>query len=199
MVFIGSDEPLDIYLLIFLLMALLLIIRSNLEDRRWDWTIRGIRVPMVVRRQFATIGILLSLLSLAFAWSVPSSDMQERLNNFQRFLASDPIQQMAEVWNRLFAPIEGDGPTTTDYYGADLLNLSGAVSLGDDVVFEVEAPSDEYRYYWRSRVFERYTDGQWSPSADLRVTDRSVPLEIAMGSEVIGESRVVVQQRFNRR
>ena len=197
MVFFSGDDPLDVYLFVFLLMSLFLIVRSNLENRRWDWTIRGVRVPMLVRRQFATIGVLLSLLSLAFAWGVPSGDLQERLDNFQRFLASDPIQELAEVWNRLFAPIEGDGPTTTDYYGADLLNLSGAISLGDDVVLEVEAPPGEHRYYWRSRVFERYTDGQWSPSADLRITDRSAPLEIAMASDVIGTSRIAVRQRFS--
>ena len=196
MVFFSGEEPLDIYLFCFLLMALVLIVRSNLVGREWDWHIRGIRVPTVVRRQFAAIGILLSLLALAFAWGIPSNDLQERLDAFQRFLASDPIQQMAEAWSRLFAPIEGDGPATSDYYGADLLNLGGAISLGDDVVLTVDAPPGLHRYYWRSRVFERYTDGQWSPSADLRITDRSAPLEVVMNSEVIGSRRQSVRQRF---
>ncbi len=196
LVFFTGDEPLDIYLFAYLLLALILIIRSNLDNRRWDWTLRGVRVPTIVRRQFATIGLLLSLLSLAFAWGVPSGDLQDRLNEFQRFLASDPLKEMADVWNRLFAPIEGDGPSTTDYYGADLLNLGGAISLGDDIVLEVEAPRDAHRYYWRSRVFERYIDGQWSPSADLRITDRAAPLEMALGGEVIGRQRQAVTQRF---
>ena len=100
------------FLFCFLLVALVLIVRSNLDRREWDWYLRGVRVPSIVRRQFATIGIFLSLLALAFAWGVPSNDLQERLNAFQRFLASDPIQQMAEVWNRLFAPIEGEGSAT---------------------------------------------------------------------------------------
>lgn len=196
LIFFSGGEPLDVYLFGFLLMALVLIVRSNLDQRAWDWYLRGVRVPTMVRRQFAAIGIVLSLLALAFAWGVPSNDLQERLNTFQRFLASDPIQQMAEVWNRLFAPIEGEGSATTDYYGADLLNLGGAISLGDDVVFTVDAPRSSQRYYWRSRVFERYADGQWSPSADLRITDRSAPVEVAMHSEVIGAGRQSVLQRF---
>ena len=196
MVFFSGEESLDVYLFCFLLMALVLIVRSNLVGREWDWYIRGIRVPTVVRRQFAAIGILLSLLALAFAWGIPSNDLQDRLDAFQRFLASDPIQQMAEAWSRLFAPIEGDGPATSDYYGADLLNLGGAISLGDDVVLTVDTPPGLHRYYWRSRVFERYTDGQWSPSADLRITDRSAPLEVVMNSEVIGSRRQSVRQRF---
>ena len=141
-VFFSGDDPLDRYLFGFILMALALIVRSHLDTRQWDWSLRGISVPAFVQRQFAAIGIMLSLLALAFAWSVPSSDIDERLQNFQRFLASDPIQQLADVWNRLFAPIEGEGPATTDYYGADLLNLSGAISLGDDIVFTVDAPPE---------------------------------------------------------
>ena len=195
-VFYSGDDPLDRYLFGFILMALALIVRSHLDTRQWDWSLRGVSVPTFVRRQFAAIGIMLSLLALAFAWSVPSSDIDERLENFQRFLASDPIQQLADVWNRLFAPIEGEGPATTDYYGADLLNLSGAVSLGDDVVLSVDAPAEGYRFYWRSRIFERYTDGQWSPSADLRITDRSPPVELLMNEEVTGGRRVPVKQRF---
>ena len=196
LIFFRGGEALDIYLFSFLLMALVLIVRSNLDRREWDWYLRGVRVPRMVRRQFAAIGILLSLIALSLAWSVPSSDLQHRLNAFQRFLASDPIQQMADVWNRLFSPIEGEGSATTDYYGADLLELGGAIRLGDDVVFTVEAPPPPQRYYWRSRVFERYTDGKWSPSADLRITDRTAPIEIAMNGEVIGGGRQILRQRF---
>ena len=196
MAFFSGEEPLDIYLFCFLLVALALVIRSHLSARQWEWSSRGVRVPIVVKRQFATIGIVLSLLALLFAWQLPSSDLQDRLDAFQRFLATDPIQQLAEVWSRLFAPLEGDGPATTDYYGADLLDLGGAVKLGDDVVFTVEAPAGPHRYYWRSRVFERYTNGQWSPAADLRITDRSPPLEIQMNQEVIGAGRESVRQRF---
>ena len=192
----SGREPLDIHLVVFSAMALVLIVRSNLDSRESEWFLTGIRVPTIVRRQFAAIGIALSVLGLAFAWGVPTNSLQERLDSFQEFLASDPVQQMSEMLNRLFAPIEGDGPTTTDFYGADLLNLGGAVSLGDDVVLLVDAPRDEYRYYWRSRVFERYIDGQWSPSADLRITDRSSPMQLNMNAEVIGFRRQEVRQQF---
>ena len=195
-VFFSGDEPLDRFLFAYLLLALALIVRSHLDARQWEWSLRGVAVPAVVRRQFATIGIFLSLLALLFAWGLPSGGLEERLASFQRFLASDPIQQIAEAWNRMFAPLEGEGPATSDYYGADLLNLSGAISLGDDVVFTVEAPQRSQPYYWRSRVFERYADGQWSPSADLRITDRSPPLKLLMNSEVIGSTRQQVEQRI---
>ena len=195
-IFFSGAEPLDRFLFGFLLLALALIVRSHLDTRQWDWSLRGVAVPTVVRRQFATIGILLALLALLFAWGLPSGGLEERLASFQRFLASDPIQQIAEAWNRVFAPLEGEGPATSDYYGADLLNLRGAISLGEDVVFTVEAPRRSQPYYWRSRVFERYANGQWSPSADLRITDRSPPLQLLMNSEVTGSARQQVEQRI---
>ena len=70
-VFFSGDDPLDRYLFGFILMALVLIVRSHLGTRQWDWSLRGISVPTFVQRQFAAIGILLSVLALAFAWSVP--------------------------------------------------------------------------------------------------------------------------------
>ena len=196
MILYSGEERLDSHLAIYLLMALVLIVRSHLDTRELEWSIRNIHVPRAVRRQFATIGVVLSLLGLAFAWGVPSAGLQERLDSFQEFLTSDPIQRMSEVWSRLFPPIQGDGPATTDYYGADLLNLGGAISLGDDVVFLVDAPQSGHRYYWRSRVFERYIDGQWSPSADLRITDRSAPIEVSMNTETIGYRRQAVTQHI---
>ena len=196
MILYAGDAPLDGYLIAFLLVALLLLVRSNLDARQWNWYINGIRVPKVVWRQFAAIGILLSALALAIAWSIPSSNLQQQLDAFQSFLASDPIQQMSELWNRLFTPLEGEGPATTDYYGSDFLNLGGAVRLGDEVVMRVAAPPTDQRYYWRSRVFERYVDGQWSPSAELRITDPAAPLDLPMSAEVIGGRRAEIEQVF---
>jgi hypothetical protein len=169
MVVYAGEANLDWYLLIFVFMALLLIVRSNLDAREWDWYVSGVRVPKRLRYQFLSVGATISLVALLLAWVVPSGTLQERLENFQRFLASDPMQRMSEFWNRLVEPVEAEGPATADYYGGDSLNLGGAIRLGDQVILLVDATTD-YRYYWKSRVFERYVNGRWSPSAT-----RSVP------------------------
>lgn len=177
MVVYGGDASLDLYLLIFVFMSLLLIVRSNLDAREWDWHVNGVRVPKRLRYQFLSVGATISLAALLLAWAVPSGDLQERLNNFQRFLTSEPIQRMSEFWNRLVEPVEAEGPATADYYGGDSLNLGGAIRLGDQVIMLINAPT-ENRYYWKSRVFERYVNGRWSPSATRRVPDLIEPLEV---------------------
>jgi len=188
MIVYSGDANLDIYLLIFIFMALLLIVRSNLEAREWDWYVNGVQVPRKVRQQFMWLGSAISLFALLLAWNVPSTDLQERLDNFQRFLAAEPLQQMSEFWNRLIEPVESQGPATTDYYGGDSLELGGAIQLGDQVIMVVEADPVN-RYYWRSRIFENYDGSRWRPSATRRVPDFDTPLEVNQAPEMLGAAR----------
>lgn len=188
MVVYSGNADLDLYLIVFLFMALLLVVRSHLDAREWDWYASGIRVPMRLRAQFLRAGSVLAFIALLIAFAIPNDDVQERLSNFQRFLESDPIRQFSELWNRLFEPIETEGPATADYYGGDSLSLGGAIRLGEQSVFYVQAPADQ-RYYWRSRVFERYDNGRWSPSATHRVPDSTPPTELTLNAEIIGAAR----------
>ena len=193
-VYYSGDQNLDGYLIVFMFMALLLIVRSNLDARTWDWYVQGIRVPGKLRRQFFRMGAILALLALLIGWVLPASDLQERLNRFQEFLQSEPLTQLGEVWNRLFSTVEAQGPTTTDYYGGDSLQLGGAIRLGEQVVLVVSAPPGR-RYYWRSRVFDTYENGRWTPAADTRLTDDQSPLEVLTEPYLSG-ARDPVQQHF---
>ncbi len=193
-VYYTGASNLDGYLLVFTFLTLLLIVRSNLDSREWDWYLNGIRTPAKLRWQVFRVGTLMAVIILAFAWLIPSSDLQDRLQRFQEFLANEPLTQMSELWNRLFESAETQGPTTADYYGGDSLQLGGAIRLGDDVVFFVDAPPTR-RYYWRSRVFDTYDAGRWTSAADTRLTDPEAPLEINAEPYIAG-SRVPVQQQF---
>jgi transglutaminase-like putative cysteine protease len=193
-VYYTGDTNLDSYLVIFVFFTLLLVVRSNLDAREWDWYLNGVRVPRKLRRQVFRVGAMLALLVMIGAWLVPQHDIQERLNRFQEFLQSEPLTQLSELWNRLFASIETQGPTTADYYGGDSLELGGAIRLGDQVVFLASAPNNR-RYYWRSRVFDNYDGGRWSSAAGIRLTDPEAPLDIAQDTFSTA-ARVPVQQQF---
>jgi len=193
-VYYTGANNLDGYLIAFVFLALLLIVRSNLDARSWEWYVNGIRVPAKLRRQFFRIGVILALVALALAWIVPSGDIQERLNRFQEFMRAEPLTQLSELWNRLFSSVETQGPTTADYYGSDSLQLGGAIKLGEQTVFVVSAPAGR-RYYWRSRVFDLYEAGRWSPAVTTRLTVESSPLNIMMEGDFTG-ARDPVQQQF---
>ncbi|MEO8611388.1 MAG: transglutaminaseTgpA domain-containing protein [Chloroflexota bacterium] len=193
-VYYTGTNNLDGYLIVFTFLALLLIIHSNLDARAWEWYVNGIRVPAKLRRQFFRIGVVLAIVALLAAWVVPSSDLQDRLNHFQEFMRAEPLTQLTELWNRLFSSVEAQGPTTADYYGSDSLQLGGAIKLGEQMVFLVSAPQG-HRYYWRSRVFDTYDLGRWSPAVTTRLTVESAPLNINLESDFMG-ARDPVQQQF---
>lgn len=193
-IYYTGANNLDGYLILFVFLCLLLVIRSNLDAREWDWYLRGIRFPRKVRNQFFRVGAVLALVILTAAFIIPSNDIQERLNRFQEFLQNDPLMQFSEFWNRLFESAETQGPATTDYYGSDELSLSGSIRLGDQVVFLASAPQGR-RYYWRSRTFDNYNAGTWTSAAQIRLTDPDAPLDILHEAYFPG-ARVPVQQIF---
>ncbi len=194
-VFYAGNASLDFYIIVFMFMALLLIVRSNLDAREWDWYVNGIRVPRQVRAQVMRIGAILAAVVLLVAWIVPSGDLQGRLDSFQQFLQSEPIAQFSETLNRLFSPIDTQGPATADYYGGDTLNLGGAIRLGDQVIFQVNAPNNR-RYYWRSRTFDVYQGGTWVTLANRRYSDEQEPMTVGTNAETIGAAREAVTQEF---
>jgi transglutaminase-like putative cysteine protease len=193
-VYYAGDAPLDRYLVVFLFMALLLMARSSLDAREWDWYVNGIRVPRNIRQQFLRVGAIFALITLMVAWAIPSDDLQERLNDFQEFMAAEPLTELGELWNRLFSSADVQGPATADYYGGDSLQLGGAIQLGEQKVFSVAAPPGR-RYYWRSRVFDTYESGRWLPAANTRLSAPQSPLEI-VNEPLFDGARIPVQQTF---
>lgn len=193
-IYYSGEANLDPYTLVFIFLALLLLARSNLDARAWEWYTSGIRVPPNLRRQFLRIGAILTLMALLVSGLLQVNDIQERLNRFREFLQSEPLTQISEIWNRLFSSAETQGPTTSDYYGGDSLQLGGAIKLGDQTVFLVQVPQGR-RYYWRSRVLDIYSNGRWSPGADVRLTVEQSPLEIKYEADNLN-ARVPVQQHF---
>ncbi|MBK8135859.1 MAG: hypothetical protein IPK52_08475 [Chloroflexi bacterium] len=178
-VFYEGDNPFELYLFVFLFLALIALARSALEQREWEWFNNGVRVPKRTRRQFLLVGGGLAGIMVVLAWFVPVNSLDEQLQNFQDFLRSDPLAEMSEVWNRLFAPLSSEGPTSADYYGGDRLELSGAVQLGDQIILAIAAPNDR-RYYWRSRVFDTYELGAWASAASIRLTTPTSPTELPL-------------------
>jgi transglutaminase-like putative cysteine protease len=176
--YIGSAN-LEPYIFIFVLLALVLVVRANIEANAAEWAEQRLRIPPNLRRYVYAVGALLVLLA-AGVWLIPINNVQERLDSFQEFMSSEPLQELSEIWLRLFSSAETQGPSTSDYYGGDSLQLGGAISLGDEITLYVNAPPAQYRYYWRSRTFDYYDMGRWTSAADTRLTDNQPPITLTM-------------------
>ncbi|HML20428.1 MAG TPA: transglutaminase domain-containing protein [Aggregatilinea sp.] len=191
-----GDASLSIYLAAFFVLSLLLLIRSHIDAREFDWYMHRVSFPGSVRRTFFQAGGVLAALIVSLAWLAPVGQDDKNLDRLNEFLSGEPFADLADLWNRLFSSLEGEGIATADYYGGDQLELGGAIRLGDQPVMLVEAPEGP-RYYWRSTVFDRYGfDGsqwEWRHTRTVRAYTESDGLELNIGEFTPGSRQDVEQ------
>ncbi len=150
----------SLYLGIYVFLSLLLVIRSHIEAREFDWYMHRIAFQRGLRNWFYFWGAIAGLVLLILALLLPTGSAADNQKRYEQFLRGDIINQLNQLINKLFGALEGQGIATADYYGSDTLTLGGAIQLGDQIVMIVKA-SPGPRYYWKSRVFDTYADGKW--------------------------------------
>lgn len=189
-----GDASLDGYLIAFVILSLLLLIRSHIDAREFEWYLHRVSFPNYVRRTFFQAGAVLAIVIVLAAWVVPAGQDDKSLDRIEDLMSGDAFLELADLWSRLFSSLEGGGIATADYYGGDELQLSGAVQLGDKPVMSVQAPFGP-RYYWRSTVFDTYDFNSWTWKHYRTVrayTDQS-GLRLNIGGVVNGARREVRQ------
>ncbi len=191
-----GDNSLDIYLIIFVILSLLLLIRSHIDNREYDWFIHRVSFPGHVRRTFFQAGGVLALVLVLAAWLTPTGSDDRSLERVKEFLSGDAFVDLADLWNRLFSSLEAEGIATSDYYGGDELQLSGAIQLGDEPVMYVEAPYGP-RYYWRSTVYDAYdfSSWRWKHIRTVRAYTDEPGLRFNIGDTLPG-ARQEIEQSF---
>ncbi|MBI5958294.1 MAG: transglutaminase domain-containing protein [Chloroflexi bacterium] len=191
-----GETSLDIYLVIFVLLSLLLLIRSHIDTREYEWFVHRVSFPNYVRRTFFQAGGILSLILVLVAWNAPAGQDDKSLDRVQKLFSQDSLTELAELWNRLFSSLEGEGIATTEYYGGEELQLSGAIQLGDRPVMYVEAPFGP-RYYWWATTYDSYdfSSGRWRHVRTVRASTDDPGLRLNLGPMLPGV-RQEVEQKF---
>jgi len=192
-----GDRSLDWYLVAFVVLSLLLLIRSHIDAREFDWYLHRVNFPNHVRRTFFQWGGILAILIVLGAWLAPAGADDKSLQRLNDLLNGDLLAKFSDLWNRLFSSLEAQGVATADYYGGDELQLSGAIQLGDQPVMFVEAPYGP-RYYWRSTIYDTYeiSTGRWKHVRSVRAYTDEDGLQFNIGTFNPG-ARQDVEQTFN--
>ncbi len=185
---------LDFYLVIYVFLSLMLVIRSHIEAREFDWYMNRVGFERNLRTWFFRSGAVAGVIILLIAWLIPTGSPEQNQKRFQQFINGDVLNRLNQLAARLFAPLEGQGMTTADYYGRDKLQLGGAIQLGDQIVMLVAATPGP-RYYWKSRVFDSYNNGEWTSERSLDIAAQKGPLELPQPPYQLG-TRADAAQRF---
>jgi transglutaminase-like putative cysteine protease len=185
-----GDVPMQPYLIVYLVCALILLVESYLADREERWLRDHVRFARGLHFSFTMAGLGIAMVALLFAWRVPEIAASETANSvFGRL--NTPYSELLARWNRLFSTLQNVNPQPVDSYNSSLV-LSGPRHLTTDPVMDVTAPP--MRYYWRAASYDYYDGTTWVStvrnSKDLGANDTSL-------TSTAYQDRVIVSPSFS--
>ena len=143
------------YLIIYLLCALLLIVRTHLYLQEKEWRAARVSYNPDIGFDFLRDGAIFAVLVIILAWHSPTNALPrlyDLLNTFE-----EPVSRMQSQFNRLFSTLHYDWRSGTATFGTTLA-LSGPVNLSDTPIMDV---ATDGRRYWRAVVYDKYTGRGW--------------------------------------
>ncbi|RUA16648.1 MAG: hypothetical protein DSY55_03725, partial [Clostridia bacterium] len=147
------------YFVLYLITAMLLLIRSTLAEREQQWYSEKIYFPFDIGFDVMRDGVLFVLFVVAVSWVLPtalSDNNQDVLTPFQ-----DPWKQMQETWTRLFNTLNyrEEGGVAPSVVFSINHPLGGARSLTDAPVMDVTTTVNRY---YQATILDTYSSNAWS-------------------------------------
>lgn len=156
----AGPRPLEYYLALYLLLALLFVARTYLAEKEKGWLASSVRYEKSIWFSFIRAGFIVALLALAFTWRLPplsaSTTVGDALNG-----ARGPWREFQDNWTRMFSALRTYGTNTTDPY-QDTLVLGGPRTVGNTAVMDIIVPRELPYVYWQAKVYQTYEDGGWT-------------------------------------
>ena len=163
------------HLAAYILLALLLIVRTHLNEQEKKWRAGSVRYEPRIWVGFLRAGLAASLFALLVAWLVPSMSASaavgDALSNTR-----GPWREFQNNWTRLYSALRTYGTTTIDPY-QDTLVLGGPRTVGDTPVMDIFVGRQLPYVYWQTIVYDSYEDGRWQVAAndaELHISDDGV-------------------------
>ncbi|NDJ53768.1 MAG: transglutaminase domain-containing protein [Chloroflexi bacterium] len=162
-----GEARLELFLIGYLFLTFTLAVRTNAATREQIWRYERVSYTPGIQFDLLRAGVIGGVVLIALAWMTPTASANSRLSAMWDS-GANPWFGVQETLDRLFNGVDGGMVTTADYYGGATLSMGGPVNLGNQTVMVVYAP-EENRYYWRSKIFDQYSNGRWTTSAQRRV------------------------------
>ncbi|GCE49297.1 uncharacterized protein DUF4129 [Thermosporothrix hazakensis] len=146
-----------IFLVVFLLAALLLLLRFNLYESMQRWNRLGLRHADDLSWDIMQFGSLISVVILIGSWILPASYADPLLSQIWNDSES-PWVQFQNTVNRIISTNGGANASNRGNF-RDTLALGGNPNLNDEVVFRFK--SDDAGQYLASVSYDYYTGRSW--------------------------------------
>ncbi len=152
------------WLAVYILVALFLIGRVYYLQSERAWAERRVFVndeawSNIMGGLFLTVSV-----TLLIAWNLPTSiSSVQAVTDTWSNMTRSMRDRLSNAVTSLTGP---NGKPGVNFYSANL-PMGQNAAVGDSPVFSVQvvkAPASNLRYYWRGRVYDNYTNGQWTSS-----------------------------------
>jgi transglutaminase-like putative cysteine protease len=149
------------FLVLFLLAALLLLVRFTLADNVRAWRARHLRYSPDLNWDFLQAGAIFAGIVMLIAYLVPAGTVNPVLNE----IVNNPngvLQGVEQRWEGLFGGLNGSGKNAVSFFGSSL-QLQGSVSLPSTEVLRYTSTDPDQ--YLITQTYDNY-DGHatWTQS-----------------------------------
>jgi transglutaminase-like putative cysteine protease len=151
------------YVPIYLLLALVLALRTELSLRRDTWAQWKALVPSDASYQIARAGLVAGALLVGVAWLLPGFTAYEKVSaawNDSGGLLGNVRELVSDAFGGLRYPVT----VVSETFG-DSLELGAGRLPPEKPMFVAQPdspPEDGARVYWRARVLDTYEAGRWT-------------------------------------
>jgi hypothetical protein len=164
------DAGYVVFLIVFLVAALLLLLRFNLYESSARWRRQGLRCSDDLGWEFMQAGSLISLAILVFSWLLPWGYTSQSASQIWS-ADNNPWVQVQNLWNRVLSVSGGSIPQNHGNF-TNLLTLGGSPNLTNTPVFHVKT-SDGTQYLIYS-TYDQYDGARnWISGPQLATANRA--------------------------
>lgn len=158
------------YFVIYLLTAILLLVRATLAEREADWRLARVQFPFDISFDFMRDGILFAIFVIFASWVLPSAADNNQIKPILEPLQG-PWQDFKQEWDRLFSTVNYNAGDNARAFGTALA-LGGPREVTDEIVMDVDTPVDRY---YRAVIMDTYLQGGWflGQSEGVRLGDEN--------------------------
>ena len=178
------------FLVVFLIAALLLLLRFNLYESSARWKRLGLRTSDDLGWEFMQAGAMLSIGILIVTWFLPWGYINDSAAQIWN-ASNNPWVVVQDTWNRLLA-VTGGYNTLNHGNFTSTLTLGGNPNLTNDIVFTLT--SNDNSQYLQSLSFDTYNGRTWSnsPSASFDLKQGDYAYDNATDLRIVHQHVTVV-------
>ncbi|MBN1659950.1 MAG: DUF4129 domain-containing protein [Anaerolineae bacterium] len=152
-----AKENLTVYLIVFLLFALLLVVRASVAFYEEEWRRSQVGYSSDLVSTFLQAGLVVSVVVILLAWLAPGALASRPLQPFWDRI-SEPWRRLQDRSAELFQDLNYQNAPPLMAMSDRRMLFGGPVNLTDTLVAEVVAPEGRY---WRVMVFHDYVGDGW--------------------------------------